>query len=117
MNSLGRLGEQEAARYLQDNSFNLLHTNFRSKVGELDIVAKKDEAIVFVEVKSRIGDEKGKPYEAVTPRKISHIKRAAYAYLLHNDINNAPLRIDVVSIEYNEDLTIKELKHFENITE
>lgn len=116
MHSLGRLGETEAARYLQENSFKLLHTNFRSKVGELDIVAKKNDTVVFVEVKSRIGDIRGKPYEAVTPRKISHIKRAAHAYLLQNDINNAPLRIDVVSIEYNQDLTIKELKHFENIT-
>lgn len=114
--NLGALGEQEAARYLQENSFALLHTNFRSKIGELDIIAKKNDTLVFVEVKSRIGDMKGKPYEAVTPRKISHIKRAAYAYLLQNDINNASLRIDVVSIEYNEDLTVRELRHFENIT-
>lgn len=116
MNSLGILGEQEAARYLQENSFKLLHTNFRTNIGEVDIVAQKNNAIVFVEVKSRIGDTKGKPWEAVTPRKISHIKRTAHAYLLANHIKHATLRIDVVSIEYFPDMTVKKLSHFENIT-
>lgn len=116
MQSLGAIGEQEAARYLQERDFRILHTNFRTKIGELDIVAQKKETVVFVEVKSRIGDFLGKPYEAVNHRKIDHIKRAGHAYLLAHKIKHAALRIDVVSIEYNSDLSVKKLQHFENIT-
>lgn len=116
MQSLGALGEQEAARYLQERNFRILHTNFRTKIGELDIVAQKNETVVLIEVKSRIGDFRGKPYEAVNKRKIEHIKRTGYAYLQAHNIKNAPLRIDVVSIEYTADLNVKKLQHFENIT-
>ncbi len=116
MQSLGAIGEQEAARYLQERNFQILHTNFRTKIGELDIVAQKNETLVLIEVKSRIGDFRGKPYEAVNKRKIEHIKRTGYAYLRANNIKNASLRIDVVSIEYTTDLNVKKLQHFENIT-
>jgi len=114
--SVGRLGEDKAAEYLRSLGYTILCRNFRTRLGELDIVAEKNNIITFCEVKTRVGDAKGKPYEAVDQRKLSHLQKACQLYLLKNNIKSAKLSLQVISIELYNDLTIKQIQMFEVIS-
>ena len=77
----GLLGENEAALFLQNKGYTILHRNWRSGKDELDIVATFGRFLVFVEVKTRSGTAFGQPWEAVTIRKQNALIRAAEAYI------------------------------------
>ncbi len=96
--TFGRKGECIAVEYLKQSGFSVLQTNYRTKVGEIDIVAKKDATIYFIEVKTRTSERYGKPYESVTHTKQAHMKRAAQWYVLQNKIGRSKLKLAVVSI-------------------
>jgi len=101
---VGRIGEEIATKYLKKRGYKILERNFRSKRwGEIDIVATKDEVLVFIEVKARIGSKYGHPVEAVTPHKLRALKRTGQYYVReHPDLPEA-LRIDVVAIVLDKD--------------
>jgi len=113
--SVGKLGEKKAAEYLRSQNYSILSCNYRTKLGELDIVAKKDNIVTFCEVKTRVGDSKGKPYEAVDARKLKHLYSACQLYVLQNNLKNATLSLQVISIELNSDLSVKSLRMYEII--
>lgn len=115
LQSTGFLGEGFARNYLSSLGYSIKAQNFRTKWGEIDIIAQKGNTLYFCEVKTRIGDLYGKPYEAVTGRKLQHIQRVAQAYLLQNAIKNCKLSVQVISIELFPDHKVKELKMFEVI--
>lgn len=115
LQSLGKIGEECAKNHLVSLGFIIIERNYRTRLGEMDIIAKKDKKIFFCEVKTRIGDLHGKPYEAVTYRKLQHIQRVAQAYLLQNNIKNSKLSIQVISIELFPDYSVKKLKMYEII--
>lgn len=95
---IGFLGEQIASNFLKKNHFLILKKNFRTRFGEIDIIAKKDNSLYFIEVKTRNNLNKGQPYEAINRYKIQHIKKAAYIYLLKSPLKNYKLKIAVISI-------------------
>jgi len=113
LQSLGRLGEALAKEHLLSLGYRIKEQNYRTDMGELDIIAIKNTILTFCEVKTRIGDTHGKPWEAVTPRKLHHIYNVAQAYLLQNDIKNSKLSVQVISIELFPDLSVKKLKMYE----
>lgn len=113
LSSTGTIGEQYAAHYLAKWGYTILERNFRIRLGELDIIAQKNNILYFCEVKTRIGDSHGKPYEAVGPRKMMHIKRVATAYILQKAAKNSKLSIQVISIILFPDLSVKEMKMYE----
>ncbi len=113
--SLGKNGENLAAEFLKQNGYRILAKNFRTKLGELDIVALDKGTVCFIEVKTRLGDKKGKPYEAINKRKIIHLKRAANYYLLINNYKQYKLSLDAISIVLDNDLNPIKIDHFENI--
>ena len=82
--NLGKIGENLAIDFLKSHNFSVLEKNFRSRLGEIDIIAKKDHCLYFIEVKTRSNLNHGAPYEAVNKRKIYHIKKTAQFYLLKN---------------------------------
>lgn len=94
----GFLGEKIASNFLKNNHFLILKKNFRTKFGEIDIIAKKNNTLYFIEVKTRHNLDKGQPYEAVNKYKIQHIKKAAYIYLLKTSLKDFKLKIGVISI-------------------
>lgn len=100
--ALGRIGEQMAVLHLQVCGLVVLARNWRcaSAVrGEIDVVARDGDAIVFCEVKARRGRETGGPLAAVTPRKQSQIRRLAAAWLaVHHTGRAADVRFDVVGV-------------------
>ena len=97
--AVGTRYEQEAARYLQKNGYVILQNNFRCRIGEIDLIAREDNYLCFIEVKYRSGISKGYPAEAITPNKIRKITKTAEFYmLLHKIPQNTPCRFDVVVI-------------------
>lgn len=98
----GDFGERLAERHLQEKGYTILARNFRSRFGELDLIAQDKDTLVFVEVKTRVNTKYGLPEEAVTWWKLKHIQKTAEYYCMLNKIKHAKMRIEVVAIQYNE---------------
>ncbi len=95
---LGRYGEEVAARYLHERGYEIVERNWRCAQGELDIVARSGDTLVFVEVKTRSSVRYGTPAEAVTGVKLRRIRGLAAAWLAERRPPVAELRFDVVSV-------------------
>ena len=95
---LGNAGEVIAQEYLKKNKYKILETNFRCKFGEIDIIATKNDVIIFVEVKSKSSKKYGLPREMVTVYKQNKIKLVASYYLQINNAFNKNCRFDVIEI-------------------
>jgi len=100
--SLGESGEDLACKELGRRGYEILARRYRSRFGEIDIVARSSETIVFVEVKTRAGDEFGGGAAAVTPWKQRRIAQMATDYLTRNALHDRPCRFDVVTIDMRE---------------
>jgi putative endonuclease len=96
--SLGKRGEDIAVAHLRDKGYRIEGRNYRQKTGEIDIICKDGETIVFVEVKARRHTEFGHPAEAVNSRKQMQISRTALLYLNSKERHDAPVRFDVIGI-------------------
>lgn len=94
----GEKGEELAAQQLKKLGYRILIRNYRTKFGEIDIIAEKKATIIFVEVKIRRTASYGQPMEAVTSKKQQHLSKAALTYLTNNCQHDKPARFDVVSI-------------------
>ena len=100
---LGQTGESLAAWYLKKNGYNIIEQNYRTPLGEIDIIAREKKIIVFVEVKSRRSNRFGNPKWAVTPQKQRKISRVALQYLKSTRQMNISARFDVVAVSSNRD--------------
>ena len=99
--ALGRRGEDLAHRYLQGLGYAVVARNYKPGIdSEIDIVARKDEAVVFVEVKSRRSMEYGAPERAMDMEKQKHIVRAARTYTTRAGIEWNRVRFDVISVVF-----------------
>ncbi len=111
----GRIGESLASKYLRKKGFKILTQNFRAGKTEIDIIAEKQGKIHFIEVKTRSSNIKGKPYEAVGGRKISHLLTTATFFLLQSGKKGHKLSLDVISILLDRANKIQSIQYFENI--
>ena len=108
---IGAFGEDAACEYLEDNDYEILERNFRLKFAEVDIIAKKDDCTVFIEVKTRKNNLYGEPSEYVNYRKQQRIRDAASCYV---DIENTDMRFDVIEVFYTErngEMLLSKLNH------
>lgn len=94
----GREGEACAARWLESRGYRIIERNFRTPGGEVDIIARDGDTIVFIEVKSRRTATYGVPQLAVTPFKQRQIIRAARWWLQRERLHDQPARFDVVAV-------------------
>jgi len=94
----GEKSESIAASYLKKQGYKIIEQNYRTKLGEIDIIAKDKDTIAFVEVKARRSGQFGNPKWAVTPKKQRKISMVALQYLKTNGQSNVKARFDVVSI-------------------
>ena len=94
----GQKSEIIAARYLKQKGYKIITQNYRTKLGEIDIIAKEKDTIVFVEVKARRSWRFGTPKGALTPKKQRKISMVALCYLKANQQTRAKARFDVVTI-------------------
>lgn len=96
--ALGAYGEQLAARYLLEHGLEVVERNWRCAHGEVDVVARDGDCMVFCEVKTRRSVRFGDPLEAVDWRKAARLRRLAAAWLREHDARCARVRIDVIAI-------------------
>lgn len=95
---IGKNGEEITQKYLLKNKYEIIETNFRCRQGEIDIIAKEKEELVFIEVKTRTNRNYGEPIDAVTYIKQKHIIKAIQYYLFLKEIENTFIRIDIIEI-------------------
>lgn len=109
--SLGNKGEQKAAEYLKNKGYDIVICNFRTRYGEIDIIAKDKEVLVFAEVKLRSSQNYGRGLEAITSRKIEKIHQVAMEYIQSNYQSEPACRFDVIEIVNSNQM---EILHIEN---
>lgn len=109
----GDRGEDIAADFIKQNGFEIIKRNYRFGHGEIDIIAKQKEILVFIEVKTRKNLEFGPPELAVTKSKQRQIRKISEAYLVDNKITDMDCRIDVIAILLKKNLP-PEINHIEN---
>jgi putative endonuclease len=97
--TLGHLGEELACAELRRRGYEILARRYRTRHGEIDIVARDGPTTVFVEVKARIGNEFGGAADAVTPWKQRRITKMAMEFLTRNRLDDRPCRFDVVTVD------------------
>lgn len=97
--NLGKIGEDLACRELERLGYAILARRYRTRLGEIDIVADDGGTLVFVEVKARADDRCGSPAEAVTWRKQRRLALMAADYLARNRVPERPCRFDVVGVQ------------------
>ena len=96
----GHEGEDFAAEYLKNSKFKVIERNYRSKMGEIDIIAKREKTLYFFEVKARGAGSLIDPFEAVTPQKQQRIRRTAEYYILKNPKHEKlPCSFGVIGID------------------
>ncbi len=107
---LGHWGEDAAAEYLAGRGYQVIGRNIRTPYGEIDLVARREGFVVFVEVKARASRSLGPPEIAVTPRKRQHMLSSAAYYAQEQDIEH--WQIDVIAVQRAGSRA--EITHFEN---
>ncbi len=117
---IGGDGENQAVKFLKKNNYEIIELNWYNKkgkrLGEIDIIAKKNETLIFIEVKSRILNEKDDilPEFQVTPKKLAKIQKVSQKYISENNLWNLNCRFDVISIIFlkeNEEIKINHIKN------
>jgi len=114
MKQVGSKGEDIAAEFLKSSGYRIISRNYKTPIGELDIIAKDGDTLVFVEVKTRSSDAFGYPFEAVGAHKRHKLKNLAMLYL-KNQKKNCAVRFDVVSITLSS--MEKEIEHIKDAFE
>jgi putative endonuclease len=95
---LGLEGEDAAVRLLHAAGLRIVERRFRCRLGEIDIIARDKDVLVFVEVRSRRGIGFGHPAESITPRKRQRMAKVAQFYLTRWRVSDVPCRFDVVEV-------------------
>ena len=106
----GKLGEEIALKYIISKGGKIIERNYRTKIGDIDLIAKLNGELVFVEVKSRSNINYGYPSESVDYKKKRKITNVAKYYILDNSLENLSIRFDVIEIYLNE----KKINHIAN---
>ncbi|WP_029522854.1 YraN family protein [Persephonella sp. KM09-Lau-8] len=104
---IGKIAEEKAVNFLKQKGYTILDRNFRTRYGEIDIIASKDKTLVFVEVRFRSGSFIS-PEESIDHRKVQRIIKTANAYLTKTTTSYENIRFDVIAIDKNQ------IRHIEN---
>ena len=99
-NELGKQGEEQAVDFLQKNGYDILETNWIFQKAEIDIIARKDETLAIIEVKTRSSIDFGLPQDFVKPKKIQLLVKAVNEYVNQNQLD-VSVRFDIIAIHKN----------------
>ena len=100
--SLGDRGETAARGFLKDHGYEILEKNYKCKLGEIDVIARRRGRLAFIEIKTRTNTQFGLPQEAVDLRKQVKIFEVAQWYLKEKKIEKTPVAVDVVAVLWGE---------------
>jgi len=112
--TIGSVGEKIALEFLKGKGYKVIETNFRTPFGELDLVARRGDTLVFVEVKTRTTSSLGPPSLSVTWIKKRHIIKSALFYLKRRGRVDSNWRIDVVSVKLDKSYRLENIEIIEN---
>jgi len=110
----GKLGENIAKDYLKKKGYKIIEENFKTKYGEIDLVAKKGKDLIIIEARTKIGDSFGSPEESLTKKKLRKLWLNARNYAARSKWQGE-VRIDAVCLVLNPDKTLQRINHYENI--
>lgn len=99
----GRVGEEDAVRYLEAEGYEIVERNATTRVGEVDVIARDGDTLCFIEVKARQTDRYGPAVAGVTPAKQRRLVRSATLWLTENPQGDLPMRFDVLGLDASED--------------
>lgn len=111
---MGRCGEEAAARYLEANGCREVHRNYCCRIGEIDLIVRDGDTLVFVEVRSRSSNNYGSALESVTLRKQVKLRQLAWQYLKAHALTGENCRFDVVAVLFSRDGKVRKIEHVEN---
>lgn len=109
--SLGAAGESAAAAWLEAHGYRVLARNVRSRAGEIDLIARQADLVIFVEVKSRTTAAFGHPAEAIMGQKQRRIARLASAYLQVHRLDRCAVRFDAMAVRLGPGGEVLEIEH------
>ena len=115
--NIAKIGESLAVKHLKARGYKILAQNYRARRGEIDLIARDGEFVVFVEVKTRRSLKFGLPQAAVTWQKQRQISKVALAYLQAHNLLDAPCRFDVIAIHLSPQLELLNLEQIESAFE
>ena len=115
--AIGRRGEEMAIEHLKKLRYCILERNYRTSFGEVDIIARDKDTVVFVEVKTRQTTRFGTPFEAVDVRKQRQVSRVAQEYLQTHGATDVLARFDVVAVRVDRDNRLITIDHLQNAFE
>ncbi len=113
----GTHGECAARRYLEGRGYQVLDANYRCRWGEVEIVAERDDTVVFVEVRTRKHLNYGTPQESLSRGKTTRLTATAESYLQEHQLEKAHWRIDLIAILLGDDGAVTRLQHIESAVE
>lgn len=114
---IGEIGERLACDFLKRKGYKIIDQNYRTRGGEIDIVAKEGDFFVFVEVKTRTNRTFGFPEEAIDSRKLHKLAQTAEQYFIAHHLYNQNYRIDAVSVEIDQETGKMEIRHEKDVAD
>jgi putative endonuclease len=109
---VGQTGEAEAERLLARKGYDIISRNFSTRYGEIDLICRDGETLVFVEVKTKKGPDFGTPEDMFTRRKLDRVKRMAIVYL---EGKETKCRIDMVAVVLGQNEQMESIQHYQNV--
>lgn len=113
--TIGYQGEITAKKYLQNKGYSIIEQNYRTKYAEVDLIAKDKKSLVFVEVRTKVGERFGIPEQSLNRNKINRLIRSATAYTAQNGYTKH-YRIDAICIVLDEERKVRRISHYQNLT-
>jgi len=110
----GKIGENIARHYLEKKGYKIIEQNYKTKYAEIDLVARKGKELVFVEVRTKKGEDFGTPEETINNKKMRKLWGNARAYTVWKKWQG-PYRVDAVCVVLRYDNTMERINHYENI--
>lgn len=95
---IGKYGEDLAASFLKDRGYSVIERNWRCSIGEIDLIARHKNFLVFVEVKTRNGSGFGHPFEAITAKKVLRMRRLSAKWVADHNLQELNLRLDAIAV-------------------
>jgi len=113
-NEVGKIGEQLAKEFLEKKGYKIIEQNYKTKYAEIDLIGENKKTLVFVEVRTKIGENFGAPEDTINKQKLWKILQNAKTYSAFKKWKG-PERIDAICIVLKPNLAIERLNHYENI--
>ncbi len=110
----GKFGEEIAKNYLEEKGYKIIEQNYKTKYAEIDLIAKKADEMVFVEVRTKRGEDFGTPEETINNKKLRKLWGNARAYTAWKKWQGS-YRVDAVCVVLRYDNTMERINHYENI--